>query len=329
MVESVVEPKLSHLFRPLNLLMIGLMMYFLRFGLLKPMLDFIGTIAESSFELQMTEIEFALLTLSVLLIAAGGYIVNDVVDVKADKFNNSPNPVGTLISKKRADLLYKIFTGSGLIIGFGVGFQLGNYNLGVIQFAAAISLWFYSYYFKNELVIGNLIVAFVVALVPLTVGIYEVTLIQVKYFNKVTEFKDFNFNFVAFWFIGYSVFVFLFTWAREILKDIEDIDGDRRVGAKTLPIQYGINAANGLVTLIYLGLIYLLINLKLDFFTDPISSVFIFVLVFILLTNIVSMWMKRMVWIPLSSWNKVMSVIGMFFLLALGYIINNELFFNA
>ena len=329
MVESVVKPKITHLFRPVNLFIIAATMYLLRFGLLNPMLNLVGNIAGTTFESQISDLEFAQLVLSVLLIAAGGYIINDIRDVKADKFNNTPNPVGSLISSERADIIYKIVTGLGLVLGFGVGYQLGNYNLGVIQFAVAVSLWFYSFYFKNELIVGNLIVAFVVALVPLTVGIYEVTLIQVEYFNKVKEFKDFNFNFIAFWFMGYSVIVFLFTWAREILKDIEDIDGDRRVGAKTLPIQFGINAANGLVTLIYTVLVFALVYLKLNFITDHISSVFIFLLIVILLLSTISLWMNKKIWLSQSSWNKLMSVIGVIYLLALGYIINNELFFNV
>lgn len=329
MVTKEIKPQITHLFRPLNLLMIGVTMYLLRFGLLKPMLGFVSGIAKLEIESQISELWFALLVLSVILIAAGGYIINDIRDVKTDKYNKTPNPVDEIISSESAYLWYQVTTGLGVLLGFGVGYQLGNYNLGVIQFSAAVSLWFYSYYFKRELIIGNLIVAFVMALVPLTVGIYEVSLIQNTYLSKITEFKDFNFNFIAFWFIGYACFVFVFTWAREILKDIEDLEGDRRVGARTLPIQWGVKPANVLVTLLYGILIYGLYTVKIQFITDPISSGFIFLLIALLVLSIVLIWLNKTFWFSPSTWNKLMSLIGVVYLIALGYIINNELFFNV
>jgi 4-hydroxybenzoate polyprenyltransferase len=329
MVNQENSPRITHLFRPFNLLIIALTMYLLRFGLLKPMLTFVSINTKIEIVSQISEMMFGLLALSVLLIAAGGYILNDIRDIKADKFNNRPNPVDKLISSESAFLWYQITTGLGVFIGFAVGYQLGNYNLGIIQFAAAVSLWFYSYYFKRELVIGNLIVAFVVALVPLTVGIYEVSLIQNEYITKITEFKNFNFNFISFWFIGYAGFVFVFTWVREILKDIEDLEGDRRIGARTLPIKWGVQTANVLVSVLYIGLAYGLIYVKSNFITDPISSIFIFLLVFLIVLNVVLIWLKKSFLFSPSTWNKLMSLIGIIYLVALGYIINNELFFNV
>jgi len=329
MVNEENTPQITHLFRPYNLLIIALTMYLLRFGLLKPMLSFVSDITKLEITSQITELWFGLLVLSVLLIAAGGYILNDIRDIKGDKFNNRPNPVDKIISSESAYLWYQITTVVGILIGFGVGYKLGNYNLGIIQFAAAVSLWFYSYYFKRELVIGNLIVAFVVALVPLTVGIYEVSLIQNEYLTKITEFKDFNFNFISFWFIGYAGFVFLFTWVREILKDIEDLEGDRRIGARTLPIQWGVKTANVLVSVLYGVLIYGLFYVKSHFITDPISSVFSFLLIFLIILNIVMIWLNKNFLFSPSTWNKLMSLIGVIYLIALGYIINNELFFHV
>jgi 4-hydroxybenzoate polyprenyltransferase len=322
-------PKITHLFRPINLLIIGLTMYFLRWGLLKPMLKFISNQVELEIVSQITELWFALLVLSVVLIAAGGYIINDIRDIKEDKLNHGNNPVGKLISAETATKWYQVTTILGLALGFGIGSYLGNYNLGIIQLTAAISLWFYSNYFKTEFVIGNLVVAFVLALVPLLVGIYEVTLIQVAYTNKVTLFKDFNFNFLAYWFMGYAGFVFLISWAREVLKDIEDMEGDRQIGARTLPIQWGANAGKILVSLIYVVVLYALYYVKLEFLTDPISASFIIALIILILFNLVTMWLNKEVLFKPSSWNKILSLIGVFYLLALGYIIENQLFFGV
>lgn len=322
-------PQITHLFRPLNLIIIATTMYLLRLGLLQPMLGFISKQVDLEITSQISELWFALLVLSVLLIAAGGYIINDIKDVKTDLHNHGKNPVGQLISSDNAFLLYQVTTIVGLILGFIVGYHFGNYNLGIIQLTAAISLWFYSYYFKSELIIGNLIIAFMVALVPLIVGIYEVTLIQTFYISQITKFKDFNFNFIAFWFLSYSAFVFIITWIREIIKDIEDLDGDIRSGAKTLPIQWGTKSAKAIITVLYLIVIAGLIKVRSAFLTDQISLLFILLITGLIIFNIITIWMNKHVFIKWSNWNKVLSIIGVIYLAALGYIINNELFFNV
>jgi len=320
------KANLSHLFRPFNLLIIGLTMYFLRWGFLKPMLKFTSELVELEIVSQISELWFGLLVLSVLLIALGGYIINDYKDVEVDKLNNQPNPVGVLISKETTYKLYQATTIIGLILGFLVGYKLGNYNYGIIQLTAAISLWFYSYYFKTEFLVGNLIVAFVVALVPLTVGIYEVTLLQITYFNKVKTLVDFNFNFIAFWFIAYSLFAFLMTWVREILKDVEDLDGDKKIGAKTLPVQFGAKVANILASTLYAIIVYGLIYAQKNFITDKISLSFVAIIIGLILLNIGSIWSGKKIIFSSSTWNKLISLIGVFYLLALGYIINNQFF---
>lgn len=321
--------KITHLFRPFNLAVIAATMYLLRWSLLKPMLVMVSEMVELEIESQIPEFWFAILVLSVVLIAAGGYVLNDIKDVKVDSINHGKNPVGSLISESNANRIYQILTVLGLFLGFVVGYKLGNYNYGIIQLAAAISLWFYSNYFKTELIIGNLVVAFVVALVPLITGIYEVSLLQIKYFNKITTLVDFNFNFIAYWFIGYAAFAFLLTWVREILKDIEDIEGDQQVGARTLPIQFGVKPTLVLSSIIYGIVLYGLIYLKTYFLVDQISMVFIVITCALILFNIVVMWMQKSVLITPSNWSKIISLIGVFYLLALGYIIENQLFFNV
>lgn len=322
-------PQITHLFRPLNLLIIGVTMYLLRWGLLKPMLGFISKQVDMELESQIPEIWFALLVLSVILIAAGGYIINDIKDINTDAHNHGKNPVGSLISSDKAYLLYQITTISGLILGFGIGFHFGNYNFGIIQLTGAISLWFYSYYFKTEFLIGNLIVAFMVALVPLTVGIYEVSLIQNFYISQITKFKDFNFNFVAFWFLGYTAFVFLITWIRELIKDVEDLDGDRKSGARTLPIQWGVKTAKVIITLLYVVVLAGIHIVRGEYLTDQISLIFILLIILMILFNIITIWMNKTILMSWSAWNKLLSIVGIIYLIALGYIINNELFFNV
>ena len=329
MVTMTKKASLLHLFRPLNLLMVVLMMYFLRWGLLLPMLSLTSGMVEMELVSQISNLWFGVLVLSFVLIAAGGNILNDYKDVEVDKLNNRPNPVGVLITPELTYNLYLIVTIMGLVLGFYLGFMLGNYNYGILQFAGAISLWFYSNYFKTELLVGNLVVAFVIGSVPLSVGIYEVSLLQINYFNKVKVLVDFNFNFIAFWFIAYSAFAFLMTFAREVLKDVEDEEGDRKIGAQTLPIRFGNNVSFGVATGTYILIIIGLIYAQSHFITDPISLGFIVVIIALIVFSIITIWTNKKVLLSASNWNKLISVIAVFYLLALGYIMNNELFFNV
>ncbi len=324
-----VKAKMSHLFRPLNLVIIGLTMYLLKYGLLHAMLRMLSKIVKVDLVSQMSPFQFTLLVASVLFIAAGGYILNDIKDVKTDELNRSANPVGKLITLEKANTLYQVFTVIGLVFSFWIAFDIGNYNYGIIQLTAAISLWFYSNYFKSEFLSGNLVVAFVVALVPLTVGVYEVSLVQIAYFNKVQGFQDFNFNFLAYWFLAYSTFVFVLTLIREIEKDMEDVTGDQSIGAKTLPIVLGINAAKGVATSLYVLVLIGFYWVRVNFLTDPISGTFILVFILLILLNLFQLWSGKTILAKVSTWSKVISVVGILFLYALGYIIDNELFFNV
>ena len=323
------KAQISHLFRPFNLIIITATMYLLKYGLMHPIMRMLSKMVNLEMVSQIEPFPFAMLVAGVVLIAAGGYILNDIKDVKTDEINNTGNPVGKLISVEKANLLYQITTGLGLALSFWVAFEIGNYNYGIIQLTAAISLWFYSNYFKTEFLSGNLVVAFVVALVPLTVGIYEVSLVQIAYFNKVTDFKDFNFNFLAFWFLGYSVFVFVLTLIREIEKDMEDATGDQQIGANTLPIVLGSRVAKLVVTFLYTAVVVGLYWVRLHFLTDPISGTIILTILFVIILNLFQLWSGKKLLMRVSSWSKVLSLIGVLFLFALKYIIDNELFFNV
>ena len=48
----------------------------------------------------------------------------------------------------------------------------------------------------------------------------------------------------------YGAFAFLLSFAREVIKDVEDIDGDERMQCKTFPIRYGINASKALISIV-------------------------------------------------------------------------------
>lgn len=62
---------------------------------------------------------FTLLVVTTLLIAAGGYIINDYFDVKIDRINK-PHKVwiGKTISRRSALLVHQLFSAAGILLAF-------------------------------------------------------------------------------------------------------------------------------------------------------------------------------------------------------------------
>ncbi len=148
------------------------------------------------------------------LIDAGGNIINDFFDVEIDKVNKPHRPIPAgLISKKFALVLYFLTTFGGLIISL-----LLNKISFAIAFISVIVIFLYSFRLKRIPLIGNLTVAFMTGLAFIFAG------------SVVNNFKDSPFPFV---------FAFMVNLGREIIKDIEDIEGDLKVGIKTLPAVVG------------------------------------------------------------------------------------------
>lgn len=315
--------------RPLNLLIIIAIMYTLRWLVLKPLLFQLGMLMQEDFYLIMGEIQFAILVSSVVLIAAGGYLINDIVDIEEDSINDETYTIETYVvkNKKTAYRFYILFTLLGLFNGFMLGYNFGNMYLGLLHLTAAMSLWFYAYYFKGSLLIGNFIIALCAALVPLIVGIYEVPLLQRGFATVTKYYENFNFNFLAFWMIGFSVFAFLFTLAREIIKDAQDVEGDRLVGHATLAVRYGFVPVKILVSVVYSAVIYLLFFTYNQYLPDKITFIFVWLFTVFLVLQIVFLWMAKNTkdFAKLSLYNKLTTLLSIVYAIVLSYALYNDL----
>ncbi len=196
---------------------------------------------ESAANAILSDWKFALLVLSTVLIAAGGYIINDYFDVKIDQINK-PNEVfvGRIIKRRYALLMHQILSGIGVCLGLLLGWRILLINV----FSVSI-LWFYASVFKKKPFSGNLIVAFLTAL-----SISEIAL----YYEPGRIIIHI-----------YALFAFFINLVREIIKDIEDMKGDATHGSKTLPIVAGIrktkNIIYGLLVLFVLAVVTLISKL--------------------------------------------------------------------
>ena len=237
-----------------NLLVIVLTQYAIRFGIMYPILNSVSDDVEV--KLQMSELDFFLLCLSTVMIAAAGYIINDYFDVKIDRVNR-PNKiiVGKFLKRRVAMGSHVVINSIAVLIAGYVAYEIGEWKLVLIQLLTTGALWYYSIIFKKQVLIGNLVVAIMAALVPFVAGLYELILQNANIDNTVnnllfyleaeTPFNDVKFVMnevlrnIMYWVLGFSLFAFMSTMVREIIKDIEDYEGDKKYFSNTLAVVHG------------------------------------------------------------------------------------------
>lgn len=167
--------------------------------------------------------ELFLLSLSSVLIAAAGYIINDYYDVKIDYINKPDRVVvGKVIKRRVVMVAHTILNLSGIALGL-----LISPLIALINFFCALLLWLYSNQLKRFPLIGNIAVAL---LTGLSIYIIEI-------------FYQTNNIFI----LIYALFAFGFTLIREIVKDLEDIKGDATFGCRTLPVVIGIRKTKSIM----------------------------------------------------------------------------------
>jgi len=226
--------KYLKLIRFQNLLMIALMQCIIRYGFLKL----------QKVELALADWQFALLVLSTIFIAAGGYIINDIMDQETDSINR-PNQVivGRSISESMAYNLYFGFTIAGALIGFYLSNLIYRDNFFGIFIITSLLLYIYATSFKQIAVIGNILVSLALALSVIIVGLFDI----IPATDQVNRFQMMLWLELLF---DYAVFAFLLNFIREIIKDLEDIKGDYNQGMRTLPIVIGVSRTAKVVAVI-------------------------------------------------------------------------------
>lgn len=244
------------LIRWVNLLYILLTLCLLRFLLIEPIYQLAG------YQPTLGVSGFLVLVLSVMLVAAAGYVINDYFDVAADRLNKPDKTyVGNQISAQNALNLYYLLNSGGILMGFAIGWYAGNYKTGFVHLASAILLWFYSTTFKRRAFIGNLLVSGLVALSIYSIAFFDAELLAYIGYSvrallksglesitglsvsapQLTTFTNAPlFGTIMLYISGYAGFAFLLNLVRELAKDMEDIEGDEEAGYKTLPIVAGI-----------------------------------------------------------------------------------------
>ncbi|MCG2611967.1 geranylgeranylglycerol-phosphate geranylgeranyltransferase [Flavobacterium sp. SM15] len=258
--------KFLKLIRYQNLLMLALMQLVFHFVFFKNQTDIF---------LALADWQFLLLVLATVTIAAGGYVINNIMDQETDQITKPENQVvGNSISEAAAYNIYAALN----IIGVGIGFYLSNL-IGKPMFSGVFigvsaTLYMYATNLKQNLLVGNIIVALLLSFSVILVGIFDLYPATYEE-NRVQMAMLFSIL------LDYAVFAFIINFIREIVKDIEDMDGDYNAGMSTLPIILGKERTTKLV----FGLTFIPIALLLWYLNENLLSlewVLFYLLLFVL-----------------------------------------------
>lgn len=229
-------PSFLKLIRWPNLLMIIFMQYALYFVLVERLYAMTGANGAIGYGY------LSLLVLITVLITAAGYIINDYFDLGVDRINKPDKMVlGKDISLRTGIILYQVINAIAVLIGFYLAWEAGSWRLGLLFPMIIMLLWLYSLKYKRTIVWGNLAVAFMSAMVVLFIWLFEFFFLRKDpaSFVAVSPFL----RMITGYFVFYSLCAFLFTFIREVIKDAEDIEGDKAGGLNTLAVHYGLKAS--------------------------------------------------------------------------------------
>jgi 4-hydroxybenzoate polyprenyltransferase len=200
--------------------------------------------------------QFFTLALAILLVTAAGYILNDIIDLKTDLINKPLKViVAHFFTVESAQRLYVITNTLGIGLGIGLSLSVQKPTFSFIFIGASLLLYFYSKKLKSKPLIGNITSSFLVAMSIISLCLFDLNYtIQNNFQQLVIQVT-----------LLLSFFAFLINMVREVVKDIEDINGDYSLNMKTLPILFGVSRAKKTAAFLCLFPIGLLLFIILKF----------------------------------------------------------------
>ena len=237
-----------------NLFFIVLTQFLFYYCILTPLLKSAGAIAE------IDRVQFILLCLASVLIAAAGYIINDYFDVNIDQVNKPrKNVVDFIVSRRWAILWHFVLSGIGVLISLYISWKTGLWYIVLANFACAFLLFGYSISLKQKLLSGNILISVLTSWVILILCLSEYRLSPNGSGDAgwlVAQNKIMRLGFL------YAGFAFILTLIREAIKDMEDMEGDARYGSKTMPIVWGVPATKVYIAVWMIVLLALLVTIQ-------------------------------------------------------------------
>lgn len=244
MSRRVLNTSVFSLIRWPNLLIAGLVQYLLYFKVLQPFF------AQFGISYSLDVLRLSMLVVMTMCIAAGGYIVNDIADVRTDEINRPARVViGKHLSHQTAYWLYFMFQIVGFTLWLYLVFYVRRIPLLSVFPLLIGGLALYSLYLKRLPLLGNVLIALLCAAVP---GM--VWLLEQQAFVQLSARDVEAGQRLKIVFLWYMASAFVLTLYRELVKDMEDVKGDAATGLRTLPVIWGVSATR------YLALVFALVS---------------------------------------------------------------------
>lgn len=247
------------LLRPINLLLLVLVQCVVKFALLEPLHITLG----------LHTTGFIALVIATVCIAAGGNVINDIHDIAIDAVNKPKKViVGQKVSEATANYLYIALTFIGVCTGFYVANLIGKPAFAVIFIVIASLLYLYATQLKERLLIGNMLISLLVASALLVFILFDI----LPGINEIERHIHIKATQTILIFAGFAFYINLI---RELVKDIQDINGDQKGGKNTLAVAIGRTRARnvafamgliGLVGILGFTYFYLYTNQKVAFY---------------------------------------------------------------
>lgn len=249
-----------------NLIIVVLTQCLLYYRILVPALE------QSGIERTLTNHAFIVFVLITVLITAGGYIINDLLDHPIDVINKPEKMIiEQEIEASTAYWLYFSFNLLGYILALYLAFIVAYLPWLFLYPAAVTGLYLYSHTLKKRPLWGNLLVAFYCAAVAAIL-----LLAERGSFQQLFDLNPEAARRVSALFLWYIVFAFIVTLYRELIKDLQDEPGDRNQGLRTAPIAWGQKRTKAVAISIGLTLLLFIAIWSVGFFQDFPASIWVF-----------------------------------------------------
>ena len=220
-------------------------------------------------------LEYLFLIITTVMISAAGYIINNVYDLESDKINNKNIIINQDIRYETALVFYYLFNTISIVFASLLCYMTNQFYLLFTFIIYIYLLHIYSKIYQHRFLLGNFIISFLSA----------ISIINVFIFSPL-DLEDYN----IFIIIIYSCFAFLITFVRELIKDLEDIDGDKIMLSDFVFMmrkKTSKSIANILLILVLLGL-FIIQYIVLEYNYWKINYISILYLTFIILLVIIS-----------------------------------------
>ncbi|MCW5908664.1 MAG: geranylgeranylglycerol-phosphate geranylgeranyltransferase [Chitinophagales bacterium] len=228
--------------------------------------------------LPFTTWEFVLFVLSVAMVAAAGNTINDYFDFELDKSYKPYRPLPSgKISLDNAMYLHAAFALGGIALGFYLGWRAGNFKIGYLYVISALLLYLYSSYLKKIPLAGNITISALTGFVFVLLMLFEAAFLNTIYFEGSRFVMD-----MLLWQVGfYGGFAFLTNLIREVVKDLEDMDGDSAFNIGTFPVAFGEKAGKILTAVLVVVLLFCLSYFQMLFVEGKAWKQFTYILLLV------------------------------------------------